>query len=154
MKHLVAEYTPKVVGGLFLISGFYKLIFPAEATYALLSLDVPRVTAVFTVIGVTAVEFYLAVLLLAKLDTLRALMGASVLMFLFTMFLWYLATLAHPPACGCMGLTGMFRSTRHEALFGLVRNCLILWAVLISYNHHRSAPHQASPSKLAAEVFA
>ena len=154
MKTLVAKYTPKAVGVLFLISGLYKLIFPGEATYALLSLDLPRVTAVFTVIGATALELYLAVLLLFNLDTVRALVAAAGLMFVFAVFLWYLATLAHPPACGCMGLTGMFKSTRQGALFGLARNCLVLWCLLISYHYHRLGSQQAGTSRPPADAFA
>jgi hypothetical protein len=34
-------------------------------------------------------------------------------------FLWYLSTLANPPSCGCLGLTGMFDSSRHDAVFGI-----------------------------------
>ena len=65
------------------------------------------------------------------------------LMLAFSVFLWHLSTMAHPPACGCMGLTGMFTSTKKAALFGLARNCLILWGLKLSYAHYvKPAPFQ------------
>jgi hypothetical protein len=47
--------------------------------------------------------------------------------------------MASPPACGCLGLTGLFNSSRHEALFGVFRNCAILWILKLSYDHHFKA---------------
>jgi len=35
-----------------------------------------------------------------------------------------------------MGLTGMFHSTKKAALFGLARNCVILWGLKLSYDYY------------------
>jgi len=64
---------------------------------------------------------------------------------LLTGYLWYLSTLADPPKCGCLGLTGMFNSSKHEALFGVFRNCVILGALKLSFDHH------FKPEQTAAE---
>ena len=57
-------------------------------------------------------------------------------MLVFAGYLWYLSTLANPPSCGCLGLTGIFENSRNEALLGLARNFTILWAMKWSYDRH------------------
>jgi hypothetical protein len=136
MKALLAKSMPAIVGAIFLFSGGYKLIFPGEATYALKALEFSEWLANATIIAVTALELYLGWVLVLKQDLKHSLIAAMVLMFAFTVFLWYLSTLAHPPSCGCMGLTGMFRSTKHAAIFGLFRNCAILWALKLCYDFY------------------
>jgi hypothetical protein len=61
---------------------------------------------------------------------------STALVFVFTGYLFYRSTLAHPPSCGCLGLTGIFQNSRHEALLGLARNFLILWLIKWSYDRH------------------
>lgn len=61
------------------------------------------------------------------------------LMFLFVVFMWYLSMTTKPPSCGCLGLTKIFSSTKQEALFGLARNCAILWLLKWSYDYYFSA---------------
>jgi hypothetical protein len=104
-----------------------------------MSLDPLRAFAKPLVVIVTGVELYLAILLILRLDLHFALPACTVTILMFTAFLWYLTTLAHPPACGCMGLTGMFGSTKHEALLGLVRNCLLLWCLKLSMDDYKRA---------------
>lgn len=72
-----------------------------------------------------------------------------VIMFVFTASLWYLSTLADPPKCGCLGLTGMFNSSKHEAFFGVFRNCAILWALRSSFDHHFKPTEKAGAPNLA-----
>jgi len=74
------------------------------------------------------------------------------LMFLFTGYLSYLCTLAHPPACGCLGLTGIFQNSRHEALLGLARNCAILWVIKWSYDRHFPKPTTAAGIQTVAAM--
>jgi hypothetical protein len=136
MKVLLAKITPVVLGALFIYSGLYKVLYPGEATYALMSLDAVQSFAKPIIVIATGFELYLGTILLLRLDIRYGLSASTVLVFLFTAFLWYLSTLAHPPACGCMGLTGMFNSSRHAALFGLVRNCLILWCLKLSMDYY------------------
>ncbi|MCI0534145.1 MAG: hypothetical protein L0Z50_02840 [Verrucomicrobiales bacterium] len=140
MRSLVLKYVPTVLGLLFLYSGAYKVVYPGEATYALVALDLPKWLANSTIIAVTALEVYLGLILLLKKDLRFALSATTALMFAFTGFLWYLSTLASPPACGCLGLTGMFNSTKHDALFGIFRNCVILWALKLSYDYYFKKP--------------
>ena len=90
-----------------------------------------------------------------RLDLRFALRLATGLMLVFTVYLWYLSTLAHPPACGCLGLTGIFKSSRQEAAFGVARNFLILCAIKLAYDYYfpraeplsNSAPLTASRTK-------
>ena len=85
-------------------------------------------------------------LLLLRWDLKFALGVTTGLMLVFTVFLWYLSTLAHPPACGCLGLTGLFENSRAEALLGVARNCLILWALKWAYDaYYPKAPPVPQP---------
>jgi len=41
----------------------------------------------------------------------------------------------------------MFNSSKHEALFGVFRNCVILWALKLSFDHHfKPEPAAAGPA--------
>ena len=136
MKQIFARHIPKLIGFVFLFAGGYKLLMPGQATMALESLNVPYGLANAIVIGLTLLELYLGLLLILQIDLKYALVFSTGLMFAFTGYLWYLSTLAHPPSCGCLGLTGIFKSRKQEALFGLFRNCLLLWALKLSYDFH------------------
>ena len=130
------HHIPRLVGFILLWAGAYKLVNPGQATMALESLEMPYGLAKTIVSSSIIVELYLGVLLSLRIDLKYALTASIGLLFLFTLYLWYLSTLANPPACGCLGLTGIFNSSKHEALFGLFRNCVILWALKFSYDHH------------------
>jgi hypothetical protein len=130
------RHSPVLVGLLFVYSGSYKLLLPGEATLALAALEAPLWICKLTVAAITTVELYLGAILLAKLDLKHALLSTTVLMLIFSLFLFYLSTLAHPPSCGCMGLTGVFKSSRHNALVGLFRNVLLLWLLKATYDYY------------------
>jgi hypothetical protein len=132
----IPKHFPILLGLLFLYSGSYKIYRPGETTYALLALDFPFWLANAIIVLVTAVELYLAVILLLKKDLKIGLVSSTIVMLTFTTFLWYLSTLANPPSCGCMGLTGMFDSTKHDAIFGVFRNFLILWGLKLSHDFY------------------
>ena len=134
-----------LVGLLFIYAGLYKLIYPGQATMALVALDFKPGWANAAIIVVTMGELYLGVLLLLKVDLRCGLWLATGLLFAFTVFLWYLSLLAHPPSCGCMGLTGLFLSNRHHALFGIFRNVVILWLLKFGYDYYVKAPQAVPP---------
>jgi len=136
MKNAIGKYFPIFLGLLFLYSGAYKLLHPGEAAYALMSLDLHRWLAIDSVVVVTALELYLGIILLLRANLKYSLTVSTVLLLVFTAYLWYLTTLAHPPSCGCLGLTGMFTSTRHAAIFGILRNVLLLCGVRLSYDYY------------------
>jgi hypothetical protein len=136
MKETIGKYFPVLLGCLFLYSGGYKLLHPGEAAYALMSLDLHRWPANATVLFITVLELYLGIILMAKVNLRYSLTVSTVLLLMFTAFLWYLTTMAHPPACGCLGLTGMFTSTKKEAISGILRNCLLLWGLRYSYDYY------------------
>lgn len=140
---LISKHVPTLLGILFLYSGSFKLLFPGEAVFALEALELGHNLANVAVVAVTVLELYLGVILLFKIDLKYGLSAAMGLMFAFTVFLWYLSTLANPPKCGCLGLTGLFNSNKEAALFGLFRNVLILWALKLSYDYHFKAPEAA-----------
>jgi hypothetical protein len=144
MSKLIVTSLPVFVGMLLLYAATYKLITPGEATYAVTALNVPSAIASLTVGLVTAMELYLGLLLVLRVDLKYSLAVTAVLLLAFTGFLWYLLTLAHSPACGCLGLTGIFNTTKHAAIFGIFRNCMLLWAIWLSYNYHQSAPFKAA----------
>ncbi len=143
MMRSTAKQVPAIVGLLFLYSGVYKLLYPGQATAALLSLEASKQVATATIIAVTIVELYLGIILLLKIDLKYGLIVSMGVMFLFSAFLWYLTTIAHPPSCGCMGLTAVFKSNKHNALLGLFRNCVILWLLKLAYDYY-SEKDQAS----------
>lgn len=136
MKNAVGKYFPVFLGLLFLCSGTYKVVHPGEARYALMSLDLHRWEADYAVLFVTAFELYLGIILLVRANLKYSLTVSTVLLLIFTAYLWYLTTLAHPPACGCLGLTGMFSSTRQAAIFGILRNVLLIWGLRYSYDYY------------------
>ena len=148
MFRCIGKLAPLLVGALFIYSGLYKLAYPGEATMALVSLDLPLALAIITIAAVTAVELYLGIILLLRVDMRYALWATTGLVFAFTIFLWHLSTLAHPPACGCMGLTGLFRSNRANALLGICRNVTLLWLLKFAYDYYckGSATAQAPPT--------
>jgi uncharacterized membrane protein YphA (DoxX/SURF4 family) len=125
---------PKLLGAVFLYSGFYKLFYPGEATLALQTLGLPSWLATFTVTLVLMLELYLGVLLVSGISLRYAIAFATVILTGFTGYLFYLSTLAHPPSCGCLGLSGIFSSARQAALFGLIRNCFLLWGLKFAYD--------------------
>jgi len=136
MGRVFLKHIPKLIGFIFIFAGCSKLLMPGQATTALESLDIPYGLANAIVIAVTILELYLGVLLILRIDLRYALVVSTCLMLAFTVYIWYLSTLAHAPSCGCLGLTGIFKSRKQEAWFGLLRNCLILWALKLTYDHH------------------
>lgn len=136
MNPSILKAVPKVVGLVFLYAGISKLFYPVQAVAALESLEVPTRLAALAVFVVITIELYLGIILMSQMDLKWGLAASMGLMFLFVVFLWYLGTRAKPPSCGCLGLTRIFHSTKHEAWFGLARNCLIFWALKRSYDFH------------------
>jgi hypothetical protein len=129
----IIRFAPRVVGGLLLYAGLHKLGFPGEAVYALQAVSLKHWTATALIGLVTAVELYLGFSLLSGKDLRFTLPCTVLLFFCFTVFLWYLSTLAHPPGCGCLGLSKVFQSNKSAAVFGIFRNCLVLWLLCASY---------------------
>ncbi len=135
MMRNLAKCIPIIVGFLFLYTGTLKLLYPSEPTGALETLGVGPWAASWAIIILTVLELYLGILLLFKVDLKYALSIATALMFVFTCYLFYLANMAHPPSCGCLGLTGLFNSNKQNALFGVFRNCVILWGLKLGYDY-------------------
>lgn len=128
------------------------MLHPGQATFAIASLDFPHWVAHWTIIVVTAVELYLGVVLLGRIDLKYGLAATAALILAFTGFLWYLSTLASPPACGCLGLTAAFESGKKGAVIGIARNCVILWLLKISHDYYfgdRRKPSVAGPGEHA-----
>src|SRR5712691_5442493 len=96
----LAKHVPSIVGLLFVYSGVYKLLYPGQATAELLSLAVNEHLAIFTITAITIVELYLGFILVIKIDLRYAMVASMGVMFLFSVFLCYLSTLAYPPSCG------------------------------------------------------
>jgi hypothetical protein len=136
MKELLLKRTPELTAAVFLWAGIHKAFHPGEAIFALVSLDLPFSLSSWIVEFATALELYLSILLFRKIDLRYGLRAATGLILVYTVFLWYLSTLAHPPSCGCLGLTGLFNSTKQEAIFGLCRNCVMLWLLWNCYNYY------------------
>ena len=147
----VAKCIPLLLGTLFVYAGIQKLLHPGPATMALESLDVPYSWARAIVASVIVLELYLGAILIINLNLKFALVVATGVMFLFAGYLWYLSTLANPPSCGCLGLTGIFQNSRHEALLGLARNFLILWTIKWTYDQHFPI-NRAMPETPASEA--
>jgi hypothetical protein len=129
-----AKHIPRALGVLFVYSGFYKLAYPSEAVTALQSVGVGSWSATSIITLVLMLELYIGVLLLANVAVRFSLILLSGLMLAFTTYLFYLSVMAHPPSCGCLGLSGIFSSNRQGAIFGLARNCVILWALKAAYD--------------------
>jgi len=127
-------YAPIAIGLLLLSAGLYKLLHPGEAMYGLLALDFNPRVAQIAVFATIVAELYLGTILVFRIDTKYALAACMLLFLIFTCYLSYLSMLANPPSCGCLGLTAVFQSNRHNALLGLARNCAILWLIKLAYD--------------------
>ena len=149
MPQRLSNAVPILLGAVFLYAGIAKLLYPGVATTALESLEVPYPWAKALVAATTILELYLGTILLLRLDLKFGMALATGVMLLFTAYLWYLSTMANPPSCGCLGATGVFKSNKHEALFGVLRNCLILWALKWSYDRHFPGTRQGLRSSHA-----
>jgi uncharacterized membrane protein YphA (DoxX/SURF4 family) len=134
MRIPATKQIPRVIGALFLYSGLHKLFYPGEATLGLETLGASSGLAAAAVVTVVIAELYLGVLLLTGVDLRYAMALSTAMMLVFTGYLFYLSTLAHPPSCGYLGLSGIFTSSRQAAFFGLARNCLILWGLKLAYD--------------------
>ncbi len=143
MRQSVLRAIPRLVGLLFLCAAIDKLIYPAQAITALEALRLQQAWADAMIFGTIALELYLGLILLLHVDLKWGLAASMVLMFVFVLFMWYLSMQATPPSCGCLGLTHLFNSAKHEALFGLLRNCVILWLLKLAYDHYFGAPTRA-----------
>jgi hypothetical protein len=133
------KHVPVLVGVILVYSGVYKAIYPGEATLALVALGPPMGVARIAIGALTCIELWLGIVLIFGVNRRVALWAATGLMLSFSLFLFYLSTMAHPPSCGCLGLTGAFSSNRQAALFGLGRNCLILWVLRGAYDYYYPA---------------
>jgi uncharacterized membrane protein YphA (DoxX/SURF4 family) len=150
MLTFLVKHVPLALGVLFLYSGTFKLLFPAEAIGALESFQISHGWSVWAVGAVTAIELYLGTILLLKLHLRYAFVVSTALLFVLTGFLWFLSNMAQPPGCGCTGI-GIFKSNKDAALFGLFRNCVLLWAIKLSYDYYFKDPKdtvgpQAAPA--------
>lgn len=132
------------LGLVFLYGGLYKLYNPSAAELALTSLDVPDLLSRIIVALVTVVELSLGGVLLFRSRLRDSLVFAGSTLFVFTIYLWYLSTLSHPPSCGCLGLTGIFENTRQAAVFGILRNVFLLIMVLLAYKLASPKPKATS----------
>jgi len=126
MNVLIVRGGPAFFGVLFLIAAGMKIWSPAQAIISLEAIEINPRMAELIVASVTVLELYLGLNLLFNKRKILFLKGAVVLMLFFTFYLWYLTTLAEPPSCGCLGLTGVFESSKHEALFSFIRNVILL----------------------------
>jgi hypothetical protein len=136
MKNWMLKHLPTLLGLLFLWAGLYKLLYLGQVTMSLETVGLSYAWAKGLVAATIIAELYLGIILIWRLDLKFGLGAAMALMLRFTAYLWYLSTVADPPKCGCLGLTGMFNSSKHEALFGVFRNCVILWALKLTMDYH------------------
>jgi hypothetical protein len=143
MLRILPKQVPRLVGCLFLYAAIYKLLYPGQATMGLVSLDIPYKAAALIVTATIVSELYLGVILTFHIDLQYAMTVAMGVMLLFIAYMCYLSTLASPPSCGCLGMTGIFKSNKEAALFGMFRNCVILWGLKLAYDYY-SAEERAS----------
>jgi hypothetical protein len=139
MKSLWLTYLSRAavlfLGILFLIAGSLKMLNPSEAELGLAAIGFSRFFSFVTVFAVTVTEMAIGVCLLMGINVRGILKTAGSLILLFTCYLWYLSTLANPPACGCLGLSGIFDTNRQQAFFGMVRNMMILFVIYLALLH-------------------
>lgn len=146
----IYKFAPPAVGAVFAYSGVYKLLEPAQSMAALVALDVPLRFAIVTILVVTVLELYCATLLLTRWDLKVGMQLGTGLLLVFAVFLFHLSIMADPPKCGCMGITEIFKSNRQNAVFGLFRNCVLLW--LLSGTYRLTIPSEPAPSEPSPRI--
>jgi hypothetical protein len=133
----IARLAPAAVGLVLLIGGIHKLIYPGEATIALIAVGTAPPLARACITLLTALELYLGGMLILGFDMKLGLRLATGLIFTYSAFLFYLSTMANPPSCGCLGLNGAFASNKQAAIFGLLRNCVLLFLLRLGMGTDR-----------------
>ena len=133
---ILSRFGSLLVGSLLLYAGVYKLLFPTELTAALITIGFPDRIASSVVVALTILELHLGVILVLKINLRSGIRAATALILMFSIFLSYLCIMADPPSCGCMGLAGVFHSNRHNALLGLLRNCVALWLLKGAHDYY------------------
>jgi len=141
---------PYLTAALFIWAGVSKALFPAQAVLALESLDLPRWTAETLVTIAAAVEIYLAAMLCLKQHRQVAIIGSMVCLLVFTGYLFYLSRMANPPSCGCLGLTGIFKSNKQAAIIGLLRNGVLIATLNACYLSNQRAELKTSKKLITA----
>lgn len=130
-----------IVGVVFLVAVYGKVLSPYEARFALMAVatevvgpgHLGRVFFNGVIAGVALVEALLGLLLLFGLVVRFASVCSIVVLIGFTFFLWRLLLLPEVPSCGCVGgWNSDVESGRAQAVFGVARNiCLVVllgWA--------------------------
>ena len=119
-----------LVGALILWAGMHTIWQPAEVALALAVLVMNIKVSTALAICVAVIEVHVGLLLLLRRSSEGALRAGLLLLFGFTVFLWYLRNFASLPSCGCPGLHGLFSSNRQAALFGMFRNVVLILLLL------------------------
>jgi Methylamine utilisation protein MauE len=120
------RFGPPIVGILFALSASWKLLKPRELIESFAAHNMPSAISTPCVYSLALVEIYLAYgLCFAKNKRIAVMLGILCLA-VFTLYLGYLASMAHPPKCGCGRLMELFESNRKNAIFGILRNFALI----------------------------
>ncbi len=138
----MSKTIPYACAGVFALAAVLKALFPAEAVLGLEGLQISRPMAEAIVFVITAFEAQISLNLIAYPISRTAVLSAAILLVFLNLYLGYLITLANPPSCGCLGMIGLFKSSRHAALFGIVRNTLLIFALALHFRHYCTTPFQ------------
>jgi hypothetical protein len=125
-------FAPQLVGILFVLSGLWKLFKPGELIESFASHNLPGYLSTPFVYILALIEIYVAYALFVARNKRIAVMMGIICLSVFTLYLGYLASMAHPPKCGCGRLMEIFMSNRKNAVFGILRNVTLI-ALLRAY---------------------
>jgi hypothetical protein len=129
---------PVAVGLLVVLAGFAKAAKPDGLNTALLQDGVSPLWVSSLALLVIQVEVLLGTAMTCRVGETFTVRAAIFLFTVFTVQLGYFATFKEPPSCGCLGAIQLFESARAEAVFGIVRNTIIVAALLVVHRRrHR-----------------
>ncbi len=151
MVEKIIKLVPTIIGACFVLAGLLKAYDASELNRLLLFDHFPARWVTPIVWFIIQGEIILGCTLVFRIATRLAVALAIGVLVVFAGQLAYLLAYSNPPACGCLGNLEIFKSTRAEALFGLVRNGVML-AALACYWRYGKTGAMAPCLKRAGDI--
>jgi hypothetical protein len=126
-----------LIGAMFLLAGVLKA-YDSRDLRSLLLFDgfldsyVPILAQ-----GLILIELAVGLYLICGFGSMRAPQMGLALVIIYSLQLGFLLMFTEPPTCSCFGGLKLYNSTRHEAMFGFLRNAMIVCGLVWIIHRNR-----------------
>lgn len=117
-------------GSMFAFSFIHKLLHIDQVFANLFSAGFGHDGSRVALFASVAADVTCAMFLLTPGSRMRGCVIALATLFVYSLYLTYLLTLAAPPPCGC-GIAEFFESAKHNAVLGLFRNSVLMVVLIL-----------------------